>query len=110
MENFIQEFNKIATGVHETAKSKGWWDNPRSDGELMMLQVCELAEACEGLRAGNPPDDKIPNFSCAEAELADAIIRIMDHAQARGWKVAEALVAKIEFNKTRERMHGGKKF
>jgi hypothetical protein len=42
--------------------------------------------------------------------MADVIIRIMDAAQARGWRVAEALVAKAEMNKSRPKMHGGKKF
>jgi hypothetical protein len=34
----------------------------------------------------------------------------MDVALARGWKVADAIVAKIEFNRGREYMHGGKRF
>jgi len=96
--------------VHETAVSKGWWDKPRNDGELLMLVVTELAEACEALRHGNPPDDKIPEFSGAEAELADAVIRIMDMGQARGWDIAGAIAAKVEYNQTRKHMHGGKVF
>ena len=70
----------------------------------------ELSEALEALRNGNPPDDKIPQFTGAEAELADVIIRVMDYAEARGFNVAQALVAKVEYNKTRPRMHGGKRF
>ena len=45
-----------------------------------------------------------------EVELADAIIRIMDAVRARGWRVAEAIVAKHEYNKTRPFKHGGKEF
>lgn len=103
-------FNAVAKQVYATAKEKGWWDKERNDGEAIALMHAELSEALEALRAGNPPDDKIPEFTGVEAELADVIVRIMDMAHARGWRVAEALVAKIEFNKSRERMHGGKKF
>ena len=108
--SFIEEYNKIADGVHSTAVEKGWWDKERNDSEAMMLMVTEIAEACEAERIGNPPDDKIPEFNGVESELADVIIRIMDFAKGRDYKVAEALIAKIEFNKTREKKHGNKKF
>jgi hypothetical protein len=75
-----------------------------------MLIVSELSEALEALRHGNPPDDKIPEFNGAVAELADAVIRAMDMCAARGWPLGEAIVAKHAMNKSRARMHGGKKF
>lgn len=108
--SFRAAWDATAKSVHETAVAKGWWDNPRNDGEMVALMHSELSEALEGLRAGNPPDDKVPQFSSAEAELADVVIRIMDMSQARGWDIAGALIAKAMMNTTRERMHGGKKF
>jgi len=48
----------------------------------------------------------VPTFSGAEAELADVVIRIMDLAEGRGWRVAEAIVAKMSYNEGRERLHG----
>lgn len=106
--DFVKAFNLIECDIHRTAIDKGWWEKPRNQYELLALIHAELSEVLEALRAGNPPDDKIPQFSAIEAELADAIIRILDMAGGFGYLVAEALIAKIEFNKSRTFRHGGK--
>ena len=127
---FGEVFEATSREVHATARAKGWWDSrdgmekltasespallefARStlDAACIALIHSELSEAIEAARAGNPPDDKIPEYSGVEAELADVIIRIMDVAAHRGWRVGEAVEAKMEMNRGRSRMHGGKKF
>ena len=53
---FVVAWNCLSLGVAQWAERKGWWDRePRNDAELIMLYITELAEAVEGLRAGNPP-------------------------------------------------------
>jgi len=108
--DFINAWNEYARYVYENAKNHGWWDTPRNDAEMMMLMVSEIAEACEGDRVGNPPDDKIPEFKSIETELADCVIRIMDYCHQRGFNLAEALVAKAKYNESRPFKHGGKKY
>lgn len=80
------------------------------DSEMIALMHSELSEVLEAMRYGNPPDDKISGYGSVESELADVVIRIMDYAEASGINVAEAIEAKIKFNKARPYRHGGKVF
>ena len=110
-DSFEQDFNDIQKFVYRTAVEHGWYEQDTfNDGEKIALMHSELSEALDALREGNPPSKHIPEFTGAEEELADAIIRIMDYAEHRGFDVVGAMLAKAVFNEKREFKHGGKKF
>lgn len=79
------ELNQLAQRVHKL--NEKWWQHPvtkerieRNKGELLMLVITELAEACEGERK-DLMDDKLPHRKMAEVEMADAMIRLLDLSQ-----------------------------
>jgi len=107
---FVRAFAETAFEVNSIAVQKGWHKTERNDGELIALMHSELSEMLEALRHDNPPSEHIPQFSAVEEELANVVIRAMDYAVAKNHRIAHAIIAKIEFNRTREYKHGGKKF
>lgn len=119
--------NKLAREIHEISISKGFWDKERNMGELLMLCVSELSEALEADRKGRSTVnnafefiDKSANLEefCSrfrgcikdtfEDEIADTIIRLLDLCAAKNIDIETHIRLKIEYNKTRERLHGKK--
>ena len=104
------EINEFAESVHDLAKSKGWWDEPRSFAESVVLIHAELSEAIESWRDGEEgfyfKGDKPDGWA---VELADACIRIFDLLGREGYDTEDLLLAKHKFNATRPYRHGGKR-
>ena len=63
-----------------------------------------------GWHDGRPPGMHIPEFTGAEEEFADVVIRIMDAASVLDLDVVGAIIAKMKFNESRPYKHGGKVF
>lgn len=111
------KINEFAKEVHQNAVEHGWWDEPRTVGEIIALCHSELSEALEEYRAGRPmiwyqclsTDDIVPcrqkekcpdwlNGMCEidaiekkpegiAVELADCIIRVLDYMGKEGFDV-----------------------
>lgn len=121
--------NEIANQIHAVNKEKGFWDKERNVGELLMLVVTELAEALEAHRKGEMVDkDLIKRLSVVypqveeynnsyfaayikdkfEDEIADTFIRLFDLCGGLGIDIDTHIRMKVEYNKSRERLHGKK--
>ena len=104
---FIWSTNELAKECFEMACEAGFFDGDKDDcdGEGIAFMHMELSGALIALKNGNPPSEHLPEFSLVEEELADVIIRIMCLAYERGWKVNEALTAKMAFHQARLQAH-----
>ena len=61
----------------------------------------DIAKVQQQLPKGKPEGEA--------AELADAVIRIMDYFESKGWDLEAVVLAKSAYNETRPYRHGGKK-
>ncbi|MDD5432958.1 MAG: hypothetical protein PHO70_08285 [Candidatus Omnitrophica bacterium] len=101
MKKSNKNISELIEICHKIAKEKGWWENERNEGELIALMHSELSEALEAMRNHGKKE------YIAE-ELADCCIRIFDYCGAREINLEDALIKKIEYNKTRPYRHGKK--
>lgn len=84
--------------AHSNAKEKGFWDQPREFGTMIALIHSELSEALEGHRKND--------MANVAEELADVAIRLGDLCGGLGIDLESAILAKMDKNKARPRLHG----
>ena len=93
-----RSLNDLSALCHSVAVEKGFWEDKRNVGEMLMLIVTELAEAMEAYRR---QDDE--NF---KEEIADSFIRLLDLCGGLRIDIEEAIAKKAERNKKRPYKHG----
>jgi len=124
MTNVVNGLNYSAREIFKANKEKGFWDNERNTGEMLMLVVSELGEAMEALRKGKKADlVNYLNVTRADAdlfdvsfkqymkdtfedEIADSIIRLLDMCGGLGIDIDTHINSKLKYNATRPRLHG----
>lgn len=115
---------EYAKEIHQANVAKGFYEKPVEVGTHLMLITSELAEALEADRhhlSANVTNyiDDLENqgrdFSEAfkanikdsyEDEIADAMIRLLDHCGYRGIDIDFHIKEKLKYNKTRAHRHG----
>lgn len=132
----VGEIN-IANGWREGGLAEpGTRERVHQDIVELALVDTEIAEGIEEVRNGKPdlyftggntvlmggdgesyivPDDfwldldgKPRKPEGIRSEVADAVIRLMDMADKRGWPLEEDIALKLGYNETRGYRHGGK--
>ncbi len=92
---------ELTEQMHELVKSKGWYEKdskrPQTPRNLAVSLSIEAAEILEHFQFG----DEIKNQDELGSELADVTLYLLQLASVSGIDLEEAVLKKIEVNKTR---------
>lgn len=107
------DLNTLSKEVYQANKEKGFHDKEYSNETCLMLVITELSEAVEADRKGQRAD--LSRYKAAsngnyseeikyqyikgsiEEELADAVVRLLDLAGLRGYKLCTEDATIVEF-------------
>jgi NTP pyrophosphatase (non-canonical NTP hydrolase) len=116
---------ELSNKAHEMAVSKGFYEDKKETGTLLMLIVSELGEALEADRKdqfayridlddfneGSAPEEFDISFrnnikDTFEDEIADTLIRIFDLCGYYEIDIQKHVELKMRYNSTRPNKHG----
>ncbi len=123
--NLTSNLTEFSKEIHQNNVDKGFYDKPVEVATHLMLITSELAEALEADRHSINADrfsfsqelSENGDFPKAfknhvkdsyEDEIADAVIRLLDHCGYKGIDIDWHVKQKLKYNKTREVRHGKK--
>ena len=103
-------FDELAIDLHKVAVEKGFWPEPDAVDDIfiakqLMMIVSEVTEVMEAIRKDKGEEE-------ITKEFADIIIRTLDlyagvvEAGYTKLSLDNALLEKVEFNKSRPEKHG----
>lgn len=84
----LSEYIGIA---YQNALSKGWYENPKTDLEFIMLMISEVSEATEEVRKFKPDYYEEGKPEGQSVELSDLCIRIFDYSGYKNINLSEYL-------------------
>lgn len=111
---FVDTFDDIQTEAHRNSAQHGFWREGVTTTVILSKLALIHSEVSETLEIARDPqrrpeevwyrhDGKPEGMG---PEMADIVIRVMDLAEALGIPLAERILQKQEFNRSRPHMHG----
>ena len=96
----VTRINDLAKQAHETAVRRGKTSEDASHLDTFFGILSELKEFREASEVD--PSEHLPEYTQAQEELTDVLICCLTELHRRGVDVEEILIAKINYNKTRD--------
>lgn len=116
------DLNELSKAIHQDNVDRGFYDDERQIGTLLMLTVSELAEALEAdrkdrhctesdgvLKKNGTIDKELFEKKVKdtfEDEIADAFIRLFDLCGYMNIDIRKHISLKLAYNRTRGYKHG----
>ncbi len=112
-EDTLHGLRELVHTLSEDAANRGWFDHPMPYLVLALTarvqeEIAELVEVFARAK-DREPSDKIPEYTKAEEEWADVVLKTLRIGGALGFRVG-AILAKLEHNVQRADKRGGKLF